>query len=41
MCEDCPVRAEFLETAMADASIVGRGGTTEAERREMRRGAMA
>ena len=33
-CEGCPVRAERLEAALVDDSLVGLGGgTTEAERR--------
>jgi WhiB family redox-sensing transcriptional regulator len=36
-CLDCPVRAECLDTAVADSELVGMwGGTTAAERREMR-----
>jgi len=41
LCEGCPVRQECLETALTDESLVGlRGGTTDAERREIRRGAV-
>ena len=37
-CEGCPVRTECLAMALADDSLVGLwGGTTEAERREIRR----
>jgi WhiB family redox-sensing transcriptional regulator len=39
LCEECPVRQECLETAVADSDLVGLwGGTTERERRAMRRG---
>lgn len=39
LCETCPVRQECLEVALADPEIVGLwGGTTERERRQMRRG---
>jgi WhiB family transcriptional regulator, redox-sensing transcriptional regulator len=42
LCEGCPVRQECLETALADDSLVGLwGGTTDAERREIRRGRVA
>ena len=42
LCEGCPVRADYLEVALADGSLVGLwGGTTEAERREARRGRVA
>jgi WhiB family redox-sensing transcriptional regulator len=35
---ECPVRQECLETALADPDLQGLwGGTTDAERREMRR----
>jgi WhiB family redox-sensing transcriptional regulator len=38
VCQGCPVRQERLGVAMADKDLVGMwGGTTEAERREMRR----
>jgi WhiB family redox-sensing transcriptional regulator len=38
MCEACPVRGECLDFALADESITGLwGGTTDAERREIRR----
>jgi hypothetical protein len=38
LCEGCPVRQQCLEAALADPDIVGLwGGTTERERREMRR----
>ena len=37
-CGRCPVRQECLEHALADPSLVGVwGGTTEAERRRLRR----
>ena len=42
LCEGCPVREDCFEAALADDSLVGLwGGTTEAERREIRRGAVA
>ena len=42
LCADCPVRQDCLDAALADDSLVGLwGGTTEVERREMRRGAVA
>jgi len=42
LCGDCPVRQECLEAALADESLVGLwGGTTELERREIRRGRVA
>jgi WhiB family redox-sensing transcriptional regulator len=38
LCQDCPVRQECLDTALADPDLVGVwGGTSERERREMRR----
>ncbi len=38
-CEACPVRAECLRVALADATIVGIwGGTDEVERARMRAG---
>ncbi len=38
LCADCPVRQQCLEVALADDSLVGLwGGTTDVERREMRR----
>ncbi len=38
LCAECPVREECLETALADSKLVGLwGGTTPAQRREMRR----
>jgi len=38
LCETCPVRQECLETALADSDLMGLwGGTTDAERRELRR----
>ena len=38
LCAECPVRQECLEAALADESLVGLwGGTTELERREIRR----
>lgn len=41
-CAGCPVRQECLDFALADESIVGLwGGTTDAERRELRRRAVA
>jgi WhiB family redox-sensing transcriptional regulator len=37
-CEGCAVRQECLKAALADDSLIGLwGGTTESERREMRR----
>ena len=42
LCGDCPVRQECLEAALANAELVGLwGGTTDAERREMRRASVA
>ena len=42
ICGGCPVREECLETALADPDLVGLwGGTTERERREMRRAQVA
>jgi WhiB family transcriptional regulator, redox-sensing transcriptional regulator len=42
VCGDCPVRQECLDVALADESLVGLwGGTTEAERREIRRARVA
>ncbi len=42
LCEDCPVRQECLETALADVSLLGLcGGTTPRERSVMRRGRVA
>jgi WhiB family transcriptional regulator, redox-sensing transcriptional regulator len=41
-CARCPVRQQCLDFALADESIVGLwGGTTDAERRELRRRAVA
>ncbi len=41
-CARCPVRQECLDFALADESIVGLwGGTSDAERRELRRRAVA
>jgi len=38
ICEGCPVRQECLQTALADRNLFGVwGGTTEAERRRLRR----
>ncbi len=38
ICGACPVRDECLSFALADDSLIGLwGGTTDAERREMRR----
>jgi len=38
LCEGCPVRQDCLEVALADSDLMGLwGGTTDAERREMRR----
>jgi WhiB family redox-sensing transcriptional regulator len=38
LCEICPVRQECLEVALVDPDLVGLwGGTTELERRGMRR----
>ena len=38
LCEECPVRQECLEAAPTDSDLMGLwGGTTDAERREMRR----
>jgi WhiB family redox-sensing transcriptional regulator len=38
LCEDCSVRQECLDTALADPDLVGLwAGTTERERRAMRR----
>jgi WhiB family transcriptional regulator, redox-sensing transcriptional regulator len=42
VCGDCPVRTECLEFALADDSLIGLwGGTTDAERRELRRSRVA
>ena len=42
LCSICPVQAECLEYAMSDDTLLGVfGGTTPAERRELRRGAVA
>jgi WhiB family redox-sensing transcriptional regulator len=42
LCEGCPVRQECLGAALADPDLVGLwGGTTDRERREMRRGRVA
>jgi WhiB family redox-sensing transcriptional regulator len=42
LCDGCPVRQDCLEAALADDSLVGLwGGTTDRERRELRRGAVA
>ena len=39
LCAGCPVRSECLQTALADDSLQGFwGGTTPAERKQMRRG---
>jgi len=38
LCETCPVREQCLEFALADGTLTGLwGGTTDAERREIRR----
>jgi len=38
ICEACPIRQECLEAVLADPDLVGLwGGTTDAERRELRR----
>jgi WhiB family transcriptional regulator, redox-sensing transcriptional regulator len=38
LCETCPVRRDCLEYALADCSLTGLwGGTTDAERRNIRR----
>jgi WhiB family transcriptional regulator, redox-sensing transcriptional regulator len=38
LCADCPVRQECLEAALTDTDLMGLwGGTTETERREIRR----
>jgi WhiB family transcriptional regulator, redox-sensing transcriptional regulator len=38
ICENCPVRRECLETALADSNLYGVwGGFTKAERRRLRR----
>jgi WhiB family redox-sensing transcriptional regulator len=38
LCDGCSVRQECLEAALADPELVGLwGGTTEGERREIRR----
>ncbi len=38
LCEGCPVRQDCLEVALGDPDLMGLwGGTTESERREMRR----
>jgi WhiB family redox-sensing transcriptional regulator len=38
ICEDCPVRQECLQTALADPNLYGVwGGTTHAERRRLHR----
>jgi WhiB family redox-sensing transcriptional regulator len=42
ICAGCAVREKCLEAALADPDLVGLwGGTTERERREMRRGRVA
>jgi WhiB family redox-sensing transcriptional regulator len=42
VCASCPVREECLAYALADKDLVGMwGGTTERERREMRRSKVA
>jgi WhiB family transcriptional regulator, redox-sensing transcriptional regulator len=42
LCDGCAVRQECLEAALADPDLVGLwGGTTDAERRAMRRGRVA
>ena len=38
ICQDCPVRQECLQTALADPNLYGVwGGTTQAERRRLHR----
>jgi WhiB family redox-sensing transcriptional regulator len=42
LCETCPVRADCLDFALADESLTGLwGGTTDMERRLIRRGRVA
>jgi WhiB family redox-sensing transcriptional regulator len=42
LCDGCPVRTECLETGLANPGLVGLwGGTTERERRELRRARVA
>jgi WhiB family transcriptional regulator, redox-sensing transcriptional regulator len=42
LCDGCPVRQDCLEVALADPYLVGLwGGTTDAERRSMRRSRVA
>jgi len=42
LCADCPVRQECLEMALVDDGLAGLwGGTTELERRELRRARVA
>ena len=42
LCAACPVRQECLEVALADSDLLGLwGGTTDAERRELRRSRVA
>jgi Transcription factor WhiB len=42
LCTDCPVRRERLAVALANPDLMGLwGGTTEVERREIRRGRVA
>jgi WhiB family transcriptional regulator, redox-sensing transcriptional regulator len=42
ICAACPVRQECYDFAMSDPDLLGVfGGTTERERRELRRGAVA
>ena len=42
LCEDCPVGAECLVTALDDPDLAGLwGGTTPGERRALRRGRVA
>jgi WhiB family redox-sensing transcriptional regulator len=42
LCDECPVRQECLEVALADESLQGLwSGTTEIERRQIRRGRVA
>ena len=42
LCGDCPVRLECLDEALADPDLIGLwGGTTELERRDLRRGRVA
>lgn len=42
LCDTCPVRRDCLEEALADDSLTGLwGGTTDIERRLIRRGRVA